>query len=157
MVACMAGPTGVDDTDPWGRIEAQLGLDWTAGTNWRGRLHGLARAEDSDVPGPAVGLTEAWVGYQRAVGNQSELMARGGLMFYPSSQENIDRLLGLSLHPDLLGHQQLVRRGNSGLSVLIWSGDGSSNRARSGRLRRPFFCGQRHPSNPACLAWLGDA
>jgi len=88
------GADGVDDTDPWGRLEAQLGLDWTAGTSWRGRLHGLARAEDSDVPGPAVGLTEAWVGYQRAVGNQSELMARGGLMFYPSSQENIDPLWG---------------------------------------------------------------
>ncbi|AKS42582.1 hypothetical protein [Wenzhouxiangella marina] len=88
------GADGPEDRDFWGRAEGQFGFDWNSTGSWRGRVHALARLEEDEVPGPAVGLTEAWLGYQRATSDRSELMVRGGLFFYPSSQENVDPLWG---------------------------------------------------------------
>lgn len=89
-----AGGDTDKDFQGFSRFESQLGLNWQPGGSWSGHLHAIARAEDSDVPGPGLGLTEAWIGYQRAVGSNSELRARAGLFFFPSSQENIDSLWG---------------------------------------------------------------
>jgi hypothetical protein len=88
------GADGPDNDDLWARGEAQLGLRWQHGASWRGKLHALGRVEDSDAVGRALGITEAWLGYQRAITDRSELTVRSGLFFYPSSQENIDPLWG---------------------------------------------------------------
>jgi hypothetical protein len=83
---------------PSGRLDAsldaksQLGIEWTSGGSWRAQLHALAR---SDLPlreGRRFGLTEAWLEYQRAVSNRSEVFIRAGSFFYPSSMENSDPL-----------------------------------------------------------------
>jgi opacity protein-like surface antigen len=89
-----AGADEPGDNDFWGRGEAQVALTWSPTVSWRARVHALARLEDSDAIGRSFGLTEAWLGYQRAISNVSEISARGGLFFYPSSQENIDPLWG---------------------------------------------------------------
>jgi len=89
-----AGGDRDGDFDGHARFESQLGMRWQSTGSWSGKLHAIARLEDDDVPGPAVGLTEAWIGYQRAGASSSELRARAGLFFFPSSQENIDPLWG---------------------------------------------------------------
>jgi hypothetical protein len=89
-----AGGDAGEDFQTHARIESQVSLNWQSSGSWSGRLHAAARYEDSDVPGPGLGVTEAWLGYQRAVGANSELRARAGLFFFPSSQENIDPLWG---------------------------------------------------------------
>jgi hypothetical protein len=89
-----AGADGPGDSDLWGRAEGQLALSFDDGASWQASLHALSRLEDSDAVGDAVGLTEAWLGYRRAIDNASELSLRAGLFFYPSSQENIDPLWG---------------------------------------------------------------
>jgi hypothetical protein len=87
------GANAPGDDDLWARGEAQLGLRWLH-TNFSAKLHVLGRVEGSDARGRSLGLTEAWLGYQRAVSDSGEFLARGGLFFYPSSQENIDPLWG---------------------------------------------------------------
>lgn len=87
------GASAPGNDDLWARGEAQLGLRWR-GLNFSGNIHVLGRIEDSAAEGRALGLTEAWLGYQRAISDRGELLARGGLFFYPSSQENIDPLWG---------------------------------------------------------------
>ena len=89
-----AGGDTDDDFQGFFRPEAQVGLHWQSDGSWSGRLHAATRIEDGDVPGPGLGVTEAWLGYQRAVGSSSELRARAGLFFFPSSQENVDPLWG---------------------------------------------------------------
>ncbi|MEN1727552.1 MAG: hypothetical protein AAGJ52_03840 [Pseudomonadota bacterium] len=89
-----AGGDSSEDFDPFGRLEGQVAMNWQSDGSWSGRIHAIARAEDSDVPGPGLGVTEAWLGYQRAGASSSEFRARAGLFFYPSSQENIDPLWG---------------------------------------------------------------
>ncbi len=78
----------------WGRAEAQLGLTFDDHVSWRGKLHLLGRLESSDVVGDPVGITEAWLAWQRALGHSNELRVQAGMFFYPSSQENIDPLWG---------------------------------------------------------------
>ena len=88
---------GGDERGDWtgfGRGEAQLGLEFDDHVSWRARLHAIARLEDSDVVGDALGLTEAWLAWHRALGNSDELRVQAGMFFYPSSQENIDPLWG---------------------------------------------------------------
>jgi len=89
-----AGGDSDADFQGFARLESQIGLNWQSGGSWSGRVHAAARYEDSEVPGPGLGVTEAWLGYQQAVGSSSELRARAGLFFFPSSQENIDPLWG---------------------------------------------------------------
>ena len=89
-----AGGDSDGDARGFARFESQVGLNWQSDGSWSGRIHAIARAEDSDVPGPPLGVTEAWLGYQRAFDSNSELRARAGLFFFPSSQENIDPLWG---------------------------------------------------------------
>lgn len=90
----LSGGDEVGDVAGWGRAEAQLGLTFDDQASWRGKLHVLARLESSDVVGDPVGITEAWLNWQRALGNRDEFSARAGIFFYPSSQENIDPLWG---------------------------------------------------------------
>ncbi|QOC23642.1 hypothetical protein IC757_05750 [Wenzhouxiangella sp. AB-CW3] len=87
-----AGGDAPGDRELWVRGETQLGLRFEPSVSWRGKLHAVARASTADNQGDAVGLTEAWARYQRAVGHRGELALTGGLFFFPTSQENIDPL-----------------------------------------------------------------
>lgn len=89
-------PGGDDARDwtVWGRAEAQLGLSYDDHVSWRGKLHAVGRLESSEVVGDPLGLTEAWLAWQRALGHNDELRVQAGMFFYPSSQENIDPLWG---------------------------------------------------------------
>ncbi len=89
-----AGADGPGERDLWARGEAQWGLSADLGVSWQLGLHALARLEDPNAVGQAVGLTEAWLGWRRALGHQGELSARAGMFFYPSSQENVEALWG---------------------------------------------------------------
>jgi hypothetical protein len=87
-----AGGDGPGDSDLWVRGETQLGLRFNPSVSWQAKLHAVARTSTATNEGDAIGLTEAWARYRRAVGNRGELAITGGLFFFPSSQENIDPL-----------------------------------------------------------------
>jgi hypothetical protein len=74
------------------RAEAQLGIEWTPSDTLLLRLHGTARTEPDAASGSRAGLTEALVQYRPELRPGLALRVRGGLMFLPTSRENVDPL-----------------------------------------------------------------
>jgi hypothetical protein len=87
-----AGGDAPGDSDLWVRAETQVGLRFEPSVSWQAKVHAVARASTASEAGDAVGLTEAWARYRRAIGHQGELALTGGLFFLPTSQENVDPL-----------------------------------------------------------------
>ena len=81
--------------DAWkalARGEAQLGIDWTPSPAFLLHLHGTARTEPDAAGGARVGLTEAFLQYRPELRPDLALRFRAGLMFPPTSRENVDPL-----------------------------------------------------------------
>ena len=74
------------------RAEAHLGLDWSPSTVVLLHLHGTARTEPGAAGGWRAGLAEAFVQYRPELTPSLALRARAGLMFLPTSRENVDPL-----------------------------------------------------------------
>jgi len=75
-----------------GRGEAQLGIEWTPSAVFLVRAHGTARTEPDAAGGARAGLTEAFLQYRPELRPDLALRFRGGLMFLPTSRENVDPL-----------------------------------------------------------------
>ena len=75
-----------------GRGEAQLGIEWTPSAVFLVRAHGTARSEPDAAGGARAGLTEAILQYRPELRPDLALRFRGGLMFPPTSRENVDPL-----------------------------------------------------------------
>ena len=74
------------------RGEIQLGLDWTPSEVLLFRAHGTARTEPDAASGSRAGLTEAFLQYRPELRPDLALRFRGGLVFLPTSRENVDPL-----------------------------------------------------------------
>jgi hypothetical protein len=79
--------------DAWlARGEAHLGLDWSPSEVVLLRLHGTARTEPGAAGGWRGGLVEAFVQCRPEIRPSFALRVRAGLMFPPTSRENVDPL-----------------------------------------------------------------
>jgi hypothetical protein len=74
------------------RAEAHLGLDWSPSETVLVRLHGTARTEPGAAGGWRAGLAEAFVQYRPELSPTAALRLRAGLVFPPTSRENVDPL-----------------------------------------------------------------
>jgi hypothetical protein len=74
------------------RGEAQLGVEWTPSAPFLVRLHGTARTEPDAAAGWRAGLTEGFVQYRPELRPDLALRFRGGLLFPPTSRENVEAL-----------------------------------------------------------------
>jgi hypothetical protein len=74
------------------RGEAQLALEWTPSPVLLLRVHGAARTEPGAADGEPAGLTEAFLQYRPELRPDLALRFRGGLLFLPTSRENVDPL-----------------------------------------------------------------
>lgn len=74
------------------RGEAQLGVDWRPSEVLLLRAHATARSEPDAAGGARAGLTEAFLQYRPELRPDLALRLRGGLMFLPTSRENVDPL-----------------------------------------------------------------
>jgi len=74
------------------RGDAHLGLDWSPSEVLLVWLHGTARTEPGAAGGWRAGLVEAFVQYRPELTPAVALRARAGLMFPPTSRENVDPL-----------------------------------------------------------------
>lgn len=74
------------------RADAQLGVEWTPSELVLLRLHGTARTEPGAAGGARAGLTEAILQLRSEVRPDLALRFRAGLMFLPTSRENVDAL-----------------------------------------------------------------
>jgi hypothetical protein len=74
------------------RGDAHLGLDWSPSEVLLVWLHGTARTEPGAARGWRTGLVEAFVQYRPELTPAVALRARAGLMFPPTSRENVDPL-----------------------------------------------------------------
>ena len=83
---------GGADFQALARGEAQLGIDWKPSPAFLLRLHGTARAEPDAAGGARAGLTEAFLEYRPELSPGLALRLRAGLMFPPTSRENVDPL-----------------------------------------------------------------
>ena len=83
---------GRADFEALARGEAQLGIDWTPVPVFLLRLHGTARTEPDAAGGARAGLTEAFLQYRPELSPGFALRLRAGLMFPPTSRENVDPL-----------------------------------------------------------------
>jgi hypothetical protein len=81
-----------DTFESLGRGEAHLGVEWTPSAALLLRLHGTARTEPDAAGGWRAGLTEAFVQYRPELRPSLALRFRGGLLFPPTSRENVDPL-----------------------------------------------------------------
>jgi len=81
-----------DTFETLARGEAQLGIEWTPSAAFLVRLHGTARTEPDAAGGWRAGLTEAFVQYRPELRPDLALRFRGGLLFPPTSRENVDPL-----------------------------------------------------------------
>ena len=84
-----------DSADAWkalARGEAQLGIDWTPSPAFLLHVHGTARTEPDAAGGERFGLTEAFLQYRPELRPDFALRFRAGLMFLPTSRENVDPL-----------------------------------------------------------------
>ena len=74
------------------RGDAHLAVEWTPSEVFLVRLHGTARTEPGAAGGWRAGLTEAFLQYRPELGPGFALRFRGGLLFPPTSRENVDPL-----------------------------------------------------------------
>jgi hypothetical protein len=74
------------------RGEVHAGLDWEPSPTWLVRVHGTARAEPGAAGGSRAGLAEAFLQYRPEIRPSLALRFRGGLLFPPTSRENVDPL-----------------------------------------------------------------
>ena len=74
------------------RGEAHLGIEWTPSAVFLVRLHGTARTEPDAAGGWRAGLTEAFLQYRPQLRPAAALRIRAGLLFAPTSRENVDPL-----------------------------------------------------------------
>jgi hypothetical protein len=81
-----------DDFEWLARGEAHLGIEWTPSEVFRLRAHGTARTEPGAAGGARAGLTEAFLQYRPELRPDLALRFRGGLVFLPTSRENVDPL-----------------------------------------------------------------
>lgn len=117
------------------RGEAQLGIDWTPSAALLFRAHGTARTEPGAAGGARAGVTEAFFQYRPQLRPGLALRFRGGLMFLPTSRENVDPLwqspytltlsalnawIGEEMRP--LGLDMAVQLGESGGSRVELAG-----------------------------------
>jgi hypothetical protein len=71
--------------------EVEAALDWELGSKWLAHAHGLARLEDSRAGGRRVGIPEAYLQFRPELSTHVALRFRAGLMFPPTSLENVGR------------------------------------------------------------------
>ena len=83
---------GPDAFEWLARGEAQLGIEWTPSEVFLLRAHGSARTEPDAAGGARAGLTEAFLQYRPELRPDLALRFRAGLMFLPTSRENVDPL-----------------------------------------------------------------
>lgn len=74
------------------RGEAHVGLDWSPAAILLLRLHGTARTEPDAAGGSRAGLAEVFVQARPELSPSLALRVRAGLMFLPTSRENVDPL-----------------------------------------------------------------
>jgi hypothetical protein len=86
------GSGSPDDFDERYQAEAQLGLDLRAGEALLVHVHGLARTQRDAARGSQLGLVEAFVQSRPELSPSTRLRATAGLMFPPTSRENVDPL-----------------------------------------------------------------
>jgi len=136
------------------RGDAHLGLDWSPSEVLLVWLHGTARTEPGAAGGWRAGLVEAFVQYRPELTPAVALRARAGLMFPPTSRENVDPLwqspytLTLSAVNTWIGEE--VRLG--GLDVAAQLGSSGRSRLELGGMA---FGG--NDTAGALLAWRGWA
>lgn len=83
------GKLGLGRSDQALRTQAQFGLDVEYSLLWRGRVHVLADAGNTQAGGRRSGLSEAFVERLWFADNQDRWRLRGGLYFLPTSMENV--------------------------------------------------------------------
>jgi hypothetical protein len=80
------------ESEALARAEAHVGLDWSPTPVILLRLHGTARTEPDAAGGSRAGLSEAFVQARPELSPSLALRVRAGLMFLPTSRENVDPL-----------------------------------------------------------------
>ncbi len=85
------GGDGPGDRDAFARGELQLGMIYEPRPGLRGVAHLVGRAHSADR-GRAVGVTEAYLDYVRALESPTQISVRIGQFFHLSSMENVDDL-----------------------------------------------------------------
>jgi len=136
------------------RGEAQLGIEWTPSAVFVVRAHGTARSEPGAAGGARAGLTEAFLQYRPELRPDLALRFRGGLMFPPTSRENVDPLwqspytLTLSAQNAWIGEELRP----VGLDVALQLGEAGASRFE---LAGMAFAGS--DTAGALLAWRGWA
>ncbi|HEX9186909.1 MAG TPA: hypothetical protein VGB87_07550 [Vicinamibacteria bacterium] len=136
------------------RAEAHLGLDWSPTPILLLRLHGTARTEPGAAGGSRAGLAEGFVQARPELSPSFALRARAGLVFLPTSRENVDPLwqspytLTLSTLNAWIGEE--VRP--AGLDVAAQLGQAGGSRVELGAMA---FGGA--DAAGALLAWRGWA
>lgn len=83
------GKLGQGGSDEALRAQAQFGLDVEYQLLWRGRVHLVGDAGNTQSGGRRVGFSEAFVERLWFADNQDHWRLRGGLYFLPSSMENV--------------------------------------------------------------------
>jgi hypothetical protein len=147
------GPDG-DGREWLARLEAHLGLDWRPSDTLLVRLHGTGRTEPGAAGGRRAGLVEAFLQYRPEIRPSAALRIRAGLIFPPTSRENVDPLwqspytLTLSTVNSWIGEE--VRLGGVDVAAQL----GSSGRSRL-ELGGMAFGGS--DTAGALLAWRGWA
>jgi len=143
-----------DDFEWLARGEAQLGIEWTPSAVFLVRAHGTARSEPGAAGGARAGLTEAFLQYRPELRPDLALRFRGGLMFPPTSRENVDPLwqspytLTLSAQNAWIGEELRP----VGLDVALQLGEAGGSRFE---LAGMAFGGS--DTAGALLAWRGWA
>ncbi|MFA6956562.1 MAG: hypothetical protein WC538_11890 [Thermoanaerobaculia bacterium] len=74
-----------------GALDVQAGLRLDLGTHWSVWTHVIARAEDGVDASGSAGVTELWIEGSGDVAG-GRLRARAGMLFLPTSRENVDVL-----------------------------------------------------------------
>jgi hypothetical protein len=83
---------GANAFEPFGRVEAHLGVEWTPLAVLLVRAHATARTEPSAAGGWRAGLVEGFLQYRPELRPDLALRFRAGLQFPPTSRENVDPL-----------------------------------------------------------------
>jgi hypothetical protein len=74
-----------------GDFEVQAALDWEPGARWLVHAHGLLRRENPQAGGRRFGLPEAYLQFRPELSARTALRFRAGLLFPPTSLENVGR------------------------------------------------------------------
>jgi hypothetical protein len=145
---------GTPGLEGMARADAHLGLAWSPSEVLLVWLHAVARTEPGAAGGWRAGLVEAFVQYRPELTPTAALRLRAGLVFPPTSRENVDPLwqspytLTLSAVNTWIGEE--VRLG--GLDVAAQLGASGRSRLELGGMA---FGG--NDTAGALLAWRGWA